>query len=129
MKVTTEFVLFYNSQSGTSIIGQQFKGSGYCMFPGKTKLGESTMNVFFHGTIEAGFDAIKAKIEKDMAGPMGQWISEYRLADLGNNEVMCAMNCTNMEAMGAFMADPAEMQWDKDNGAVYKAYMMSEMTE
>jgi hypothetical protein len=29
------------------------------------------MNVFFHGTIEAGFDAIKAKIEKDMAGPMG----------------------------------------------------------
>ena len=60
---------------------------------------------------------------------LGQWISEYRLADLGNNEVMCAMNCTNMEAMGAFMADPAEMQWDKDNGAVYKAYMMSEMTE
>ena len=55
------------------------------MFPDKTKLGESTMNVFFHGTIEAGFDAIKAKIEKDMAGPMGQWISEYRLADLGNN--------------------------------------------
>ena len=99
------------------------------MFPDNAKLGESTMNVFFHGTIEAGFDAIKAKIEKDMAGPMGQWISEYRLADLGNNEVMCAMNCTNMEAMGAFMADPAEMQWDKDNGAVYKAYMMSEMTE
>jgi hypothetical protein len=27
------------------------------------------------------------------------------------------------------MSDPAEMQWDKDNGAVYKAYMMSEMTE
>ena len=53
-----------------------------------------------------------------MAGPMGQWIREYRLADLGNNEVMCAMNCTNMEAMGAFMADPAEMQWYKDNGAV-----------
>ena len=27
------------------------------------------------------------------------------------------------------VADPAEIQWDKDNGAVYKAYMMSEMTE
>ena len=23
------------------------------------------MNVFFHGTIEAGFDVLKAKIEKD----------------------------------------------------------------
>ena len=57
------------------------------------------MNVFFHGTIEAGFDVLKAKIEKDMAGEMGKWISEYRLSDLGNKEVMCAMNCTNMDAM------------------------------
>ena len=87
------------------------------------------MNVFIHGTIAAGFDVLKAKVEEDMAGPMGKIISEYRLVDLGNNEVMCAMNCTDMEAMGAFMSDPAEVQWDKDNGAVYKAYMMSEMTE
>ncbi len=38
------------------------------------------MNIFFHGTIEAGFDVLKAKIEEDMAGPMGKLISEYRLA-------------------------------------------------
>ena len=25
------------------------------------------MNIFFHGTIEAGFDVLKAKIERDMA--------------------------------------------------------------
>ena len=87
------------------------------------------MNVLIHGTIAAGFDVLKAKVEEDMAGPMGKIISEDRLADLGNNEVMCAMNCTDMEAMGAFMSDPAEVQWDKDNGADYKAYMMSEMTE
>ena len=87
------------------------------------------MNVLIHGTIAAGFDVLKAKVEEDMAGPMGKIISEDRLADLGNNEVMCAMNCTDMEAMGAFMSDPAEVQRDKDNGADYKAYMMSEMTE
>ena len=87
------------------------------------------MNVLIHGTIAAGFDVLKAKVEEDMAGPMGKIISEDRLADLGNNEVMCAMNCTDMEAMGAFMSDPAEVQWDKDNGADYKADMMSEMTE
>jgi hypothetical protein len=34
------------------------------------------MNIFFHGTIAAGFNAIKGKLEKDMAGPMGQWITE-----------------------------------------------------
>ena len=39
------------------------------------------------------------------------------------------MNRTDIEALGAFRADPAEIQWDKDNGAVYKAYMISEMTE
>ena len=87
------------------------------------------MNIFFHGTIEAGFSVLKARIEGQMAGDMGKWVSEYRLSDLGNNEVMCAMNCTDMEAMGAFMSDPTELQWDKDNGAVYKAYMMTEMTE
>jgi hypothetical protein len=31
--------------------------------------------------------------------------------------------------MGGFMNDPERLQWDKDNGAVYKVYMMNEMTE
>ena len=85
------------------------------------------MNVFFHGKIEAGFDVLKAKIEKDVAGPMSSYITEYRLADLGGGEAMCAMNCTNMEEMGKFMSSAEEMQWDKDNGADYKAYFMEEM--
>ena len=76
------------------------------------------MNVFFHGTIEAGFDNLKAKIKKDMAGHKGAWNSEYRVADLGGNEVMCAMNRTNMEEIGKFMISLEEMQWDKDNGAI-----------
>ena len=37
------------------------------------------------------------------------------------------INVTDMEALGAFMSDPAEVQWDQDNGAVYKAYSMQEM--
>ena len=87
------------------------------------------MNVFFHGTIKAGFDVLKARIDNLMAGDMGNWVTEYRLADLGNKEIICAMNCTDIEAMGALLSDPAEMQWDKDNGAVQKSYMMTEMTE
>lgn len=85
------------------------------------------MNVFFHGKVDAGFDVLKNKIESDMAGPMGEWVTEYRIADLGGGECMCAMNVTNMEALGQFMSDPAEVQWDKDHGANYKAYMMQEM--
>tara|TARA_E500000178_G_scaffold284662_1_gene285982 strand:+ start:146 stop:406 length:261 start_codon:yes stop_codon:yes gene_type:complete len=84
---------------------------------------------FFYGTIEAGFDVLKARIDNLMAGDIGNLVTEYRLTDLGNKEIMCAMNCTDMEAMGALLSDPAEMQWDKDNGAAYKPYMMTEMTE
>ena len=62
-----------------------------------------------------------------LAGEVGNWVSEWRIADLGNGEVMCVMNVTDMESFGAFMSSPEEAQWDKDNGAVYKAYMMQEM--
>ena len=85
------------------------------------------MNIFMHGNIAAGFGVLKAKFDKDMAGPMGKWVTDYRLTDLGNNEVMCCMNVTDMDALGAFMSDPAEVQWDQANGAVYKAYSMQEM--
>ena len=85
------------------------------------------MNVFMHGTCAAGFAVLKAKIEKDMAGPAGEFVSEYRLADLGNNELMFAANVTDFDAMGEFMSNPFEIQWDKDNGAVYKVYTLEEM--
>ena len=35
---------------------------------------ETRMNVFIHVTCAAGFDVLKAKIEKDMAGPAGEWL-------------------------------------------------------
>jgi hypothetical protein len=85
------------------------------------------MNVFMHGTCAAGFAVLKAKIEKDMAGPAGEFVSEYRLADLGNNELMFAANVTDFDAMGEFMSNPSEIQWDKANGAVYKVYTLEEM--
>ena len=57
------------------------------------------MNIFMHGNIAAGFGVLKAKFDKDMAGPMGEWVTDYRLTDLGNNEVMCCMNVTDMDAL------------------------------
>lgn len=85
------------------------------------------MNVFMHGKVEAGFEVLKAKMAADMAGPAGEFCTEYRLADLGNGEVMFCANVTDFEKMGAFMSNPAEVQWDKDNGAVYKVYTLEEM--
>ena len=64
-----------------------------------------------------------------MAGEMGNWVSDYKIANLGDNEVMCAMNVTDMQAFGNFMSDPKEIQWDIDNGAKYKAYMLEKMKD
>ena len=47
----------------------------------------------------------------------------------GEKEFMACMNITDMEAMGAFMNSPEELQWDKDNGCKYTVYGMEEMTE
>ena len=80
-----------------------------------------------HGKIEAGFEVLKAKVEADMAGPAGEFCTEYRLADLGGGEIMFCANVTDFEKMRAFMSNPSEVQWDKDNGAVYKVYTLEEM--
>ena len=87
------------------------------------------MNVFMHGKIEAGFEVLKAKVDADMAGPAGEFCTEYRLADLGDGEVMFCANVTDFEKMGAFMSNPAEIQWDKDHGCVYKVYSVEEMQD
>ena len=56
-------------------------------------------------------------------------MTEWRFAELGEKEFMACMNVTDMDAMGAFMNSPEELQWDKDNGCEYTVYGMEEMTE
>ena len=58
---------------------------------------------------------------------LGSFVSEYKLADLGEGEFMMCANVTDFEKMGAFMSNPERVQWDKDNGAIYKGYSLSEM--
>ena len=87
------------------------------------------MNVFVRGTVEAGANVLHAKIKADMAAGAGDFVTEWRFAELGEKEFMACMNVTDMEAMGAFMSSPEELQWDKDNGCEYTVYGMEVMTE
>ena len=80
------------------------------------------MHVFMHRTVEANFEVLKAKIESDLAGPTAEFVDEYRLAHLGNGEIIFCAKVNDFEKMGAFMSNPAEVQWDKDHGFVYKVY-------
>ena len=87
------------------------------------------MTVFVRGPVEAGASVLHAKIKADLAAGAGDFVTEWRFAELGEKEFMACMNVTDMEAMGAFMSSPAELQWDKDNGCEYTVYGMEEMTE
>ena len=91
--------------------------------------GDRFMNVFVRGTVETGAHVLHAKIKTDMAAGAGEFITEWRFAEIGEKEFMACMNVTDMEAMGAFMSSPEELQWDKDNGCEYTVYGMEEMTE
>ena len=87
------------------------------------------MNVFVRGTVKTGAHVLHAKIKADMAAGADELITEWRFAELGEKEFMACMNDTDMEAMGAFMSNPEELQWDKDNGCEYTVYGMEEMTD
>ena len=60
---------------------------------------------------------------------MGNWVSNYKIANLVDNEVMCGTNVTDMQAFRNFMSDTKEIQRDIDNGAKYKAYILEEMKD
>ena len=51
---------------------------------------------------------------------LGSFVSDYKLADLGNGEFIMCANVTAFKKMGAFMSNPESMQWDRENGAFSK---------
>ena len=87
------------------------------------------MNVFIRGTIATGAHVLHEKIKQDIKAGAGEFLTECRFAEVSEKEFMACMNVTDMEAMGAFMSSPEELQWDKDNGCEYTVYGMEEMTE
>ena len=87
------------------------------------------MNVFIRGTIATGAHVLHEKIKQDIKAGAGEFLTEWRFAEVSEKEFMACMNVTDMEAMGAFMNSPEELQWDKDNGCKYTVYCMGEMTE
>ena len=74
------------------------------------------MNVFMHGAAAAGFDVLKAKIKRDMAGPAGEFVDEYRVTHLGNGKIMFCLKVDDFEKIDAFISNPAEVLWGKDHG-------------
>tara|TARA_B110000459_G_C16421782_1_gene407777 strand:+ start:273 stop:512 length:240 start_codon:yes stop_codon:yes gene_type:complete len=77
------------------------------------------MNLCINGTIKSGVEILRARVKYKIGVKGGSaFCSEWHLADLGNNKFVWLGNITDMEAMGAMLNTPEEIQWDKENGAV-----------
>ncbi len=87
------------------------------------------MNMCIYGTIATGVETLRARVEYNMKRGASKYCSEWKLADIGNNDFVWLGNITDMDSMGAFLTTDEEMKWDKDNGCVYKLYTMSEISE
>ena len=87
------------------------------------------MNMCIHGTIATSVDTLRVRVEHNMARGASKFCSEWTLADTGNNEFVWLGNITDVEGMGAFLSTEEEVQWDKENGCIYKIYTMSEISE
>ena len=84
------------------------------------------MNMCIHGTIASGVETLRARVEHNMARGASKFCSDWKLTDAGSNEFIWLGNITGM---GEFLSTDEEIQWDKNNGCVYKLYTMNEISE
>ena len=52
------------------------------------------------------------------------FMTEFELAKVHDHKSVLLVNCTDMEALQAFMTTPEMRQWDEVNGCVDTVYAM-----
>ena len=66
------------------------------------------------------FEAVVKQSEEETSA----FITEYELVKVSDHKSILLLNCTDMDALGAFMSTPQMEQWDEDNGCVDIIYTM-----
>ena len=66
------------------------------------------------------FEAVVNESEEET----GAFIGDYALVKVNDHKSVLLVNCTDMEALQAFMTTPEMKQWDEENGCVDTVYSM-----
>jgi len=66
------------------------------------------------------FEAVVKQSEEETSA----FITEYELIKVNDHKSILLINCTDLDALGAFMSTPQLKQWDEDNGCVDIVYSM-----
>ena len=69
------------------------------------------------------FDEFEVVV-KESEEEMSAFVSDYKLVKVNDHKSILLINCTDMEAMQAFISTPEMKQWDEENGCVDIVYSM-----
>ena len=61
---------------------------------------------------------------KESEKEISAFASDFELVKVNDHKSIMLINCTDMEAMQAFMTTPEMQQWDEENGCVDVVYSM-----
>ena len=81
------------------------------------------MNLCVVSEFSCTFDVAEAMIKEGAEG-MSAFVSDYEFVKVNDHKSVMLLNCTDMEALQAFMTTPEMKQWDEENGCVDTVYSM-----
>ena len=81
------------------------------------------MNLCIVSEYNCTFDEFEAVV-KESEEETSAFIGDYELVKVNNYKSVLLVNCTDMEALQAFMTTPEMKQWDEENGCVDTVYSM-----
>ena len=81
------------------------------------------MNLCVVSEYNCTFDEFEAVV-KESEEETRPFIRDYELVKASNHKSVMLVNCTDMEALQAFMTTPEMKQWDEENGCVDTVYSM-----
>ena len=84
------------------------------------------MNLCIVSKFECTFDDFAPMVEKSR-GEAEAFMTEFELIKVNDHKSVMLINCTDMEALQAFMTTPEMQQWDQDNGCVDTVYAMEQV--
>ena len=81
------------------------------------------MNLCIVSEYNCTFDEFEAVV-KESEEETSAFIGDYELVKVNDHKSVLLVNCTDMEALQAFMTTPEMKQWDEENGCVDTVYSM-----
>ena len=81
------------------------------------------MNLCVVSEFTCTFDDFAAMVEQSQEQAQA-FLADFELIKVHDHKSVMLMNCTDMEALQAFMTTPEMKQWDQDNGCVDAVYAM-----